>query len=168
MINPISIGISTAISTALGVAKSSSKNTSTSTSKKKNTSSSKNNNSMTDKEFEDKYRKEIEGISKYNNVDLSVAKNMFATNLKSESGIYGGGGVAENWSEMITDYNKLQNNYDTKGRNTSTSTSNNSSINNMQYVSSKPTLLNDFVSDDTIGVIIGIGVLYMFLSIFKR
>lgn len=61
-----------------------------------------------DKEFATKYKKEIEGISKYNNVDLSVAKEMFKTNLDQERGIYGGGGVAENFSEMVSDYRKLK------------------------------------------------------------
>lgn len=61
-----------------------------------------------DKEFMTKYKKEIEGISKYNNVDLSVAKEMFKTNLDQERGIYGGGGKAENWGEMLTDYKDLK------------------------------------------------------------
>ena len=62
---------------------------------------------VTDKEFSEKYKKEIEGISKYNNVDMSVAKSMFQTNLKNDSGIYKGGGVAENWGEMKKDYENL-------------------------------------------------------------
>ncbi len=61
-----------------------------------------------DKEFSAKYKKEIEGISKYNDVDLSVAKEMFKTNLDQERGIYGGGGVAENFSEMVSDYRELK------------------------------------------------------------
>lgn len=61
-----------------------------------------------DKEFEKKYSKEIAGISKYNDVDLSVAKEMFKTNLDQERGIYGGGGKAENWGEMLSDYKELK------------------------------------------------------------
>lgn len=61
-----------------------------------------------DKEFSTKYKKEIEGISKYNNVDLSVAKSMFQTNLDQQRGIYSGGGVAENWGEMVEDYKNLK------------------------------------------------------------
>lgn len=63
--------------------------------------------SISDKEFTTKYKKEIEGISKYNNVDLSVAKSMFQANLKNQNGTYKGGGVAENWGEMTKDYNNL-------------------------------------------------------------
>ena len=116
-----------------------------------------------DKEFEKKYSKEIAGISKYNDVDLGVAKEMFKTNLDQERGIYGGGGVAENWGEMLTDYKKIKESAltSTKERNTSSSKTNNNVI-------AGGSLLNDFVSDDTIGVAIGVGVLYMFLTIFRR
>lgn len=61
-----------------------------------------------DSDFNKKYRKEIEGIARYNNVDLSVAKEMFKTNLHFNDGLYKGGGVAENWGEMLIDYKKLQ------------------------------------------------------------
>jgi hypothetical protein len=60
------------------------------------------------KEFEKKYSKEIEGIARYNKVDLSTASAMFKTNLDQNRGIYSGGGVAENWDEMREDYKKLK------------------------------------------------------------
>ena len=60
-----------------------------------------------DKEFTEKYKAQIEGISKYNNVDMSVAKSMFQANLKNNDGTYKGGGVATNFDEMRKDYDKL-------------------------------------------------------------
>lgn len=127
-----------------------------------------------DKAFEKKYSKEIAGISKYNDVDLGVAKEMFKTNLDQERGIYGGGGVAENWGEMLTDYKKIKETAltSTKERNTSTSSSSSSSSKTNNNIvaggSAGGSLLNDFVSQDTIGVVVGVGVLYMFLTMFRR
>jgi len=60
------------------------------------------------KEFEKKYSKEIEGIARYNKVDLSTASAMFKTNLDQNRGVYSGGGKAENWEEMREDYKKLK------------------------------------------------------------
>ena len=162
MINPLSIAIGTAVNTAVSTAKAVAKET---------TSSSKNKTyKELDKEFENKYKKEIEGISRYNNVDLGVAKEMFKTNLRYEDGLYGGGGVAENWGEMLTDFKKLNENLWTtsKERETSTNTSRGTtSIGNNISAGSVAGSGIGF-NDDTIGVVVGVGVLYMFLSLFRR
>lgn len=63
-----------------------------------------------DKEFNEKYKKQIEGIAKYNNVDLSVGAEMFKTNLANNNGNYKGGGntASGQWEQMQNDYNDLK------------------------------------------------------------
>lgn len=65
-------------------------------------------------DFNTKYSDQIKSIADYNNVDLSVGREMFTSNL--EGGLQGvqfdpykGGGVATNWDEMVNDWSNLKN-----------------------------------------------------------
>lgn len=62
------------------------------------------------KEFEEKYKTQIQGIAKYNNVDMLVAGEMFKTNLANNNGTYKGGGntASGQWEQMQNDYNDLK------------------------------------------------------------
>jgi len=60
------------------------------------------------KAFGNKYAKEIAGIADYNDADLSTGRLMFEANLNNNAGTYGGGGKAENWDEMLADWNTLK------------------------------------------------------------
>lgn len=138
-----------------------------------------------DKEFADKYKKEIEGIARYNNVDMSVAKSMFQTNLKNDSGVYKGGGVAENWGEMKKDYENLVTNAkeSIKGKTTINAygqeieqeslasgevKKNSTSTSTVGEVVTNIIASGGNFESDTIGTIVGVAVLYMFLGMFRR
>lgn len=137
-------------------------------------------------ELQKKYRKEIIGISNYNNVDMGVAFEMLSTNA-TRGGQYKGGGVAENWGEIQTDFNtltanafvdiskdsRLQDAYNRTKEVTGQKTNGGSSSGGGSSLGSGSYLgggsfggLN--LESDTIGTIVGVGVLYMFLSMFRR
>lgn len=93
--------------------------TSTSSSKSSsNKSSSSNAYKSASNDFDTKYANEIRGIADYNNVDLSVGKEMFTANLNNAlmgidnpNGAYKGGGVVDSdrWNEMVNDWSNLKN-----------------------------------------------------------
>lgn len=153
-------------------------------------------------ELERKYRKEIEGISRYNNVDYGVAFEMLRTNA-TLGGQYKGGGVAENWGEIQKDFKDLGNTAlsdiakderlskvyeDTKrvtGQSSKSTESNGTKTNTVPLGSN--TIYNPTgggggggglfagggfagipMNDNTIGTIVGVGVLFMFVSMFRR
>lgn len=59
--------------------------------------------------FNEKYKDVIAKIAEENKVDLSVASDMFKTNLHFNKTLYKGGGVVESkeWKEMRKDYQAL-------------------------------------------------------------
>ena len=59
-------------------------------------------------EFNNKYNQQIQAIARYNGVDMSTATAMFTSNLDNNNGNYKGGGVANNWDEMVSDYKNLK------------------------------------------------------------
>lgn len=72
---------------------------------------------LTSKEFKEKYNSQIVGIALKNNVDMSVATNMFQANLNNSnmgtlnaSNNYQGGGVVQSneWETMKSDYKNLK------------------------------------------------------------